>query len=105
MQRGDVVELRPPKGVGREQNGKRLGVIVQSDALLPRSVVLVAPTSTSARSATVRPIVTIDGLQTKVLVEQMAAVDVNRLGETITSLAGEDMWNIDDALKLVLGLY
>jgi mRNA-degrading endonuclease toxin of MazEF toxin-antitoxin module len=46
-----VYELRLPKGVGHEQRGRRLGVVVQSDALLPRQVVLDAPTSTSARSA------------------------------------------------------
>jgi len=31
-----------------KQRGRRFGVIVQSDASLPRSVVLVAPTSTAA---------------------------------------------------------
>ncbi|HEX6301192.1 MAG TPA: type II toxin-antitoxin system PemK/MazF family toxin, partial [Acidimicrobiia bacterium] len=48
MRRGDIFNLRLAKGIGHEQYGKRYGVIVQSDALLPRSVVLMAPTSTSA---------------------------------------------------------
>ena len=39
-----------------EQRGRRFGVLAQSDALLPRSVVQVAPTSTSARPATFRPV-------------------------------------------------
>lgn len=104
MRRGDVVELRLPKGVGNEQRGRRFGVVVQSDALLPRSVVLIAPTSTVARDATVRPVIEILGDRTKVLVEQLAALDVNRLGETVMALHGDAMWAIDDALELVLGL-
>jgi mRNA interferase MazF len=104
MQRGDVVELRLPKGVGNEQRGHRYGVIVQSEALLPRSVVLVAPTSTSARDATIRPTIDIQGERTKVLVEQISALDVSRLGETVATLHGGPLWAIDDALELVLGL-
>ena len=104
MRRGDVVELRLPKGVGSEQRGHRFGVIVQSDALLPRSVLLIAPTSTAARDATVRPVIEILGVRTKVLVEQLAALDVSRLGETVMTVHGDTMWSIDDALQLVLGL-
>ncbi len=104
MQRGDVVELRLPKGVGHEQRGQRFGVVVQSDTLLPRSVVLLAPTSTQAKHASFRPEVEILGERTKVLVEQIASLDVGRLGEVITNLHGETMWNIDDALRTVLGL-
>ena len=104
MRRGDVVELRLPKGVGNEQRGRRFGVIVQSDALLPRSVVLVAPTSTAAREATVRPIIEILGSRTKVLVEQLSALDVSRLGEKVETLHGHALWAIDDALELVPGL-
>jgi len=104
VRRGDVVELRLPKGVGSEQRGRRFGVIVQSDALLPRSVVLVAPTSTAAREATVRPIIEILGSRTKVLVEQLSALDVSRLGEKVETLHGHALWAIDDALELVLGL-
>ena len=44
MRRGDIFALRLPKGVGHEQRGPHFGVVVQSDAFLPRSVVLVAPT-------------------------------------------------------------
>ncbi|WP_420627100.1 type II toxin-antitoxin system PemK/MazF family toxin [Candidatus Poriferisodalis sp.] len=32
--------------MGHEQQGRRFGIVVQSDALLRRSAVLVAPTST-----------------------------------------------------------
>ncbi len=104
MQRGDVYELRPPRGVGHEQRGRRFGVIVQADALLPRSVVLVAPTSRSARPATFRPALLIDGESTKVLVEQVGAVDVNRLGDHVGHASPEEIWGIDESLAIVLGL-
>jgi len=104
VQRGDVVELRLPKGVGHEQRGQRFGVVVQSDALLPRSVVLIAPTSTNAKHSSFRPEVEILGERTKVLVEQIAALDIGRLGKIVSNLHGDAMWNIDDALRTVLGL-
>jgi mRNA interferase MazF len=104
VRRGDVFALRLPKGVGHEQHGKRFGVIVQSDALLPRSVVLMAPTSTSARAASFRPEIEIGGTTTKVLVEQMGAVDVNRLGDITGHLSSEEQWGVDAAILTVLGL-
>ncbi len=104
MQRGDVFALRLPKGVGHEQQGKRFGVVVQSDAFLPRSVVLVAPTSRSAKQASFRPEVEIDGSATRVLVEQVGAVDVNRLGDLAGHLSPEEQWGIDAALLTVFGL-
>jgi mRNA interferase MazF len=104
VRRGDLFALRLPKGIGHEQHGKRYGVIVQSDALLPRSVVLIAPTSTSARNASFRPTIDIDGTETKVLVEQMGAVDVGRLGDRAGHLTPAEQWSVDAALLTVLGL-
>ena len=78
--RGEVYRLRSPRGAqGHEQAGTRYAVVVQSD-LLPLSTWLVAPTSTSARAATFRPEVFIDGRPTRVLAEQTSAVDPERLG-------------------------
>jgi len=104
VRRGDVFALRLPKGVGHEQRGRRFGVVVQSDALLPRSVVLVAPTSTSAKPVSFRPEIDIDGTTTRVLVEQVGAVDVQRLGDLAGRLAPEELWGVDAALLSVLGL-
>jgi mRNA-degrading endonuclease toxin of MazEF toxin-antitoxin module len=38
------------------------------------------------------------------LVEQLGAVDVQRLGRRIGRLTAEEMWSVDDALVVVLGL-
>ncbi len=104
MRRGDIFALRLPKGVGHEQQGPRFGVIVQSEALLPRSVVLLAPTSTRAQSASFRPEIKIDSTTTRVLVEQTGAVDVGRLGRLAGHLTPEEQWGVDAALLTVLGL-
>jgi mRNA interferase MazF len=81
----------------------RHAVVVQSD-LLPLSTWLVAPTSTSARAATFRPEVQIQGRLTLVLAEQTAAVDPTRLGGAAGRLTLDDMRRVDAALRLVLGL-
>ena len=104
MRRGEVYRFRVPKGLGHEQQGERYGVVVQADELLPRSVVLVAPTSRSARAASFRPKVVVAGDDTRVLVEQVGGVDVQRLGKRVGRLGAEEMWSVDEALMTVLGL-
>ena len=100
--RGDVYQLKAPRDArGHEQRGNRYAVVVQSD-LLPLSTWLVAPTSTSARPASFRPEVEIDGKSTLVLVEQVAAVDPERLGNLVGHLSRREMVDIDDAIRVVL---
>lgn len=104
MLRGDVYRFKLPKGVGHEQHGDRYGVVVQAAEFLPRSVVLVAPTSRSARSASFRPEISVNDETTRVLVEQLGAVDTTRLGNLAGHLSPEELWGVDDALMTVLGL-
>lgn len=104
MLRGDVYRFKLPKGVGHEQHGDRFGVVVQADAFLPRSTVIVAPTSTSARAASFRPEIDLGGAPTRVLVEQVGAVDASRLGELAGHLSPEELWGVDEALSTVLDL-
>jgi mRNA interferase MazF len=102
--RGDIHEFRPPRGTGHEQQGQRYGVIVQANELLPRSVVLVAPTSHSARPASFRPEIDLLGQVTRVLVEQVGAVDASRLGDLVGHVSPAQLWGIDEALMTVFGL-
>ena len=104
MQRGDIYRFKLPKGVGHEQQGPRYGVVVQADEFLPRSVVIVAPTSRSAKPASFRPEIEISGQRTRVLVEQVGAVDATRLGRLSGHLTQEEMWGVDEAPLMVLGL-
>lgn len=104
MLRGDIHEFRMPRGQGHEQRGRRFGVVVQANEFLPRSVVLVAPTSRSARPASFRPEIDLLGENTRILVEQVGAVDAGRLGELVGRVTPEQQWGIDEALMTVLGI-
>ena len=102
--RGEIFKLHIPRGSrGHEQSGPRYAVVVQSDHL-PLSTWLVAPTSTSARAASFRPEVEIGDTSTRVLAEQVAAVDPSRLGKSVGLLSHEDMRRVDAALRIVLSL-
>jgi len=47
----------------------------------------------------------INGEITRVLVEQVGAVDINRLGEHVGLVSPEEIWGIDESLMTVFGLY
>jgi len=66
--------------------------------------VLIAPTSRSARHASFRPEIDVRGESTKVLVEQVGAVDAGRLGDLVGRVTPEEQWGIDEAFVTVLGL-
>ena len=105
MVRGEVFRLPAPRGAReREQRGARFAVIVQADEFLDLSTVLVSPTSTSARPASFRPTITLEGQETRVLVEQTTVVDPQRLGRSAGRLDANELRSVDEALMLVLGL-
>lgn len=105
MVRGEIFRLPAPRGTsGAEQRGARYAVVVQADEFLALSTVLISPTSTSARPASFRPIITMDGISTRVLVEQTTVVDPQRLGRSAGRLDPDEVRAIDAALGLVLGL-
>ncbi|MEX2447747.1 MAG: type II toxin-antitoxin system PemK/MazF family toxin [Solirubrobacterales bacterium] len=104
MTRGDVYRVRLPKQAGREQHGSRYAVLVQADDLLGLSTALVAPTSRSALPATFRPEVEVAAERTRVMVEQLRALDAERLGDFAGRLGPEQMREVDEALSLVLAL-
>jgi mRNA interferase MazF len=105
VRRGDVFHLAAPRAArGREQRGPRFGVVVQADELLALSTVIVAPTSTRALPASFRPEVTIRGRRTRVLVEQLGAVDPARLGRAAGHLSNLELVSMDEALEVVLAL-
>jgi mRNA interferase MazF len=104
MTRGDIYRVRLPVARGHEQKGARYAVIVQADEFLGLSTAIVAPTSRNAAAATFRPSVDVGGEPTRVLVEQLRAVDIERLADHAGRLTPEEQRALDDALELVLGL-
>jgi mRNA interferase MazF len=103
--RGDVYRLRAPRdAVGNEQRGERFAVLLQSDSLASLSTLIIAPTSTSARPMTFRPEVELNGKTTRVLIDQLKAVDTSRLGNFAGRLHAAEIVEIDEALHIMLGL-
>ena len=106
MRRGDVHALAPSRQLrGREQRARRYAVVVQTDLLEQLSTVVVAPTSMSALPTVFRPEVEVAGRATRVLAEQIRALDRSRLGRRVGTLAQTELRAVDDALKVVLGLF
>jgi len=103
--RGDLYRLKAPRDArGHEQVGTRFAVVVQSDDL-PLSTWLVAPTSTGRRAASFRPEIEIDGVATRIMVEQLTVIDPEvRLGEFAGRLSTAESREMDTALRAVLGL-
>jgi mRNA interferase MazF len=100
-----VFRLPAPRGArGREQRGARYAVVVQADEFLDLSTTIVAPTSASVRAASFRPVVSIRGQETRVLVEQTTVVDPQRLGRSVGRLDAAEQRAVDEALALILGL-
>jgi mRNA interferase MazF len=105
MVRGELFRLPAPRASrGHEQTGARYAVVVQADEFLGLSTALVAPTSTNARAASFRPSITVDGIDTRVLVEQITVVDPVRLGESAGRLGADELRAVDAALALILGI-
>ena len=104
MIRGEIYRIRLPATRGREQAGMRYAVILQANELLGLSTAIVAPTSRNALAATFRPEIELDGQSTRVLVEQLRAVDLRRLGELKGRVSALEQGAIDDALTVVLDL-
>jgi mRNA interferase MazF len=102
--RGDTYRVRLPVSRGHEQRGERYAVIVQADELLGLSTVLVAPTSRSVLATTFRPEVEVAGERTRVMVEQLRALDLRRLDDFAGRLSASEIRDVDEALALVLAL-
>jgi mRNA interferase MazF len=102
--RGDLYRLRSDKNTaGHEQRGPRYAVAIQSDGIL-LSTLVVAPTSTSAQPAIFRPEIEMEGVRTRVLIDQMRAVDASRLGELAGRLDATEIGEVDRAIRLMLGI-
>jgi mRNA interferase MazF len=102
--RGDIVALRQPKNAtGHELRGQRYGVVVQSDDLAWLSTLLIAPTSTSAQPTVFRPEVTVRGRTTRVMVDQVTAMDRARVGRRVGRLSAGEIREVEAALRDVLG--
>ena len=100
--KGEVYRL-PARGRGHEQRGRRFAVVLQPDWWALRTWV-VAFTSTSARPASFRPAVEVEGRATLVMCDQLDTVDLRRLTESVGVLSLDEVRRVDEALAVVLDL-
>lgn len=106
MTRGDIHELKPARRArGREQRGKRFGVVLQASDLATLSTIVVAPTSQGAAESFLRPEIRILGQATRVLIAQLKAVDHSALGKRVGRLEPDESDEVDAALRVLLGLF
>lgn len=106
LQRGDLVSFRGvQRAKGHEQRGQRYAAIVQSDAFSQLGTVLIVPTSTSARPAVFRPEITLRGRRTRLLTDQLLAVDRSRVGRSVGRLSAPEVDELESSISLVLGLF
>jgi mRNA interferase MazF len=89
---------------GHEQRGRRLGLVmsIEQNAW---STVTIIPTSTSAQASVFRPEAIIAGRSTRILIDQIRAIDVSYItGELVDYLSRDDMAQVDRTLSRYLGL-
>jgi mRNA interferase MazF len=103
--RGDVYRLRAPRAaVGHEQQGHRYAVVLQSDDLT-LSTAIVAPTSTTAYAYVFRPEVTVRGEPTRLMLDQLRAVDIEKaIGDRVGRLSPAEMAEVNRLLRAVLDI-
>lgn len=106
LHRGDIVALPPSREAkGHVQKGRRYGVVLQSADLAALSTVFVAPTSARAQPTSFRPAITVRGRRTRLLVEQLRTVDRTRLATPVGHLPAHELEGVEEALKILLGLF
>ncbi len=104
MVRGDVCAVKLPRGRGRVQYGHRYAVVVQADAVLNLSTVVICPTSTSIQPARIHPEIVIGDEPTRVMCEMVGAVDGRAIGDRVAHLSIDELDAVDEGLELVLDL-
>ena len=105
--RGDIYELRAtPRAQGHERKGERYAVALRSHSLQQLTTLVAAPTTTGSWESSFHPIIELNGRRTRVLVEQIQAIDAEkRLGRKVGRLSAGEQDEVDRALRLVLGLF
>jgi mRNA interferase MazF len=115
MRRGEIFLVDFEPSFGAEANKQRPAVLVTNDGAnltaqrLGRGVVTVVPVTTNI--VRVHPFqvllpASVTGLDhdSKAQAEQVRSIDIARIGPRIGTVSGEELWQLDEALRLHLAL-
>ena len=106
MNRGSVWWVQFDPSIGSEIQKTRPAVIVSNDiANRHLSRVIVIPlTSNTGKVYPGNVLITVSGVQSKALADQIMTADKNRLRSKMGVLSNADMLAVENALKLQLGI-
>lgn len=109
IKRGDIYYADFDIYIGSEQGGKRPVVIIQNDIGNRWSPTVIVAAVTSKIKKTVLPThveINTESLakDSIALLEQIKTIDKSRLGDYLGTVDNETMKNIDDAIKISLGI-
>ncbi len=108
--RGDVVMVNLDPTIGHEQGGRRPALVVSDDLLnrSPAGLVIIAPITGTDRGIPAHVKVTAGegGLtkQSVVMVDQLRTISDQRIDRRLGTVSSSTMGQVDDRLKLILGL-
>jgi mRNA interferase MazF len=115
MRRGEIFLVDFEPSFGAEANKQRPAVLVTNDGAnlaaqrLGRGVVTVVPVTTNiVRVHPFQVLLPASGTgldhDSKAQAEQVRSIDIARIGPRIGTVSGEELWHLDEALRLHLAL-
>ena len=104
--RGEVFWVCLDPTIGSEIKKTRPGLILSNNTgnKISNRVIIAPITSSTSKIFPFEALLIIKGKESKVVVDQIRAVDKQRLGNKISTVSSREMQQIEKALKLVLSL-